>query len=146
MNNQTIGMIIGGFVPAILFGLAGLVQKTAQRTGISMSWYIVLISIGVFTAGVPLLFTEQAKQLSFKGGALSILIGLFWALGMISVATAISKYGVPVSKLAPLYNMNTLIAVVLGLLIYAEWKSLNLIPLLTGAFFIVVGGILVSRS
>lgn len=146
MTDQTIGMLIGGFVPAVLYGLAGVMQKTVQKTGISLSWYIIFISIGVLLASVPLLFTEQAKQLSLKGGIFSVLIGFFWAFGMVAVALGISKFGVPVSKLAPLYNTNTLIAVILGLLIYAEWKDLNIIPLLSGAFLIILGGILVTRS
>ncbi len=146
MNNQTIGMLIGGLVPAILFGVSGVMQKTAQKTGISLGWYIICIAIGVLLAGLPLLLTEQVKQISYKGGLLSLLIGLFWASGMITIAMAITKYGAPVSRLAPLYNMNTLIAVILGLVIYAEWKDLNIVPLLSGAFFIVIGGVLVSRS
>lgn len=146
MNNQIIGIVVGGLVPALLFGFSGVLQKTAQRTGITMSWYIIFLGLGVLTAGIPLLFTESAKQISTKGGITTLLIGFFWALGMVAVATAITKFGVPVSKLAPLYNMNTLVAVVLGLLIYSEWKNLNTASLLIGAVFIIIGGVLVAKS
>lgn len=146
MNSNIAGILVGGIVPALLFGGGGILQKAAQRAGISMGWYILLISVGVLSAGLVLFVTEPVKQVSIKGGVASFFTGFSWALGMICVATAITKFGMPVSKLAPLYNMNTLIAVLLGLLIYAEWKELNVATLLIGAAFIVVGGILVSRS
>ncbi len=146
MNNQLMGIIIGGFIPAILFGIGGLLQKTTQKTGISMSWYIVFISAGVLVAGLILLATEPTKQVTIRAGISSFLIGLFRAFGMVCVAIAISIFGIPLSTLAMLYNINTLVAVILGFIIYAEWKVVNAVTLVTGTVLIVIGGTVVANS
>ena len=45
------------------------------------------------------------------------------------------------SKLAPLYNMNTLVVVLLALVVYAEWRDVHLAKLLAGAALVVLGGL-----
>jgi transporter family protein len=42
--------------------------------------------------------------------------------------------------------MDTLFAVLGGLILFAEWKSVNSLPVFLGTILIVVGGILVSRA
>lgn len=68
---------------------------------------------------------------------LAILPGCIWALGMCAVLFAISKEA-PISKLAIVYNTNTLVAVVLGVVFLKE--------ALCGAelFRVVIGGLLVT--
>jgi hypothetical protein len=51
-----------------------------------------------------------------------------------------------VSVIVPLYNMNTLVAVGIGLVLLGEWKDVNLWRLLSGAALIVVGGVLAGTS
>jgi transporter family protein len=56
------------------------------------------------------------------------------------------KFETPIAKLTPLYNMNTLIVVLLALWIFAEWKEVKVLQLLIGAVLIVMGGVLVARA
>ena len=51
-----------------------------------------------------------------------------------------------VIQLAPLYNMNTMVAVLIGLWAFSEWKELDMLRLLSGVVLIVIGGTLVSRA
>jgi len=54
--------------------------------------------------------------------------------------------GAEVAKLVPIYNTNTLIAVILGLLLLHEVPAVDeRIKVIIGAILIVIGGILVSR-
>lgn len=62
------------------------------------------------------------------------------------VAIAYSRFKMPVSKLVPLFNTNTLVAVVLGLLIFNEWKTINSPKLIIGAILVVIGGTLVTNA
>lgn len=62
------------------------------------------------------------------------------------VAYTLLNFNVPISQLVPLYNMNTLVAVVLALIIFAEWRDLHAIKLLSGSALIVLGAILVANS
>ena len=46
------------------------------------------------------------------------------------------------SVLVPLYNMNTLVAVGIGLVLLGEWRDVSVWRLLAGAALIVAGGVL----
>lgn len=59
---------------------------------------------------------------------------------------ALIRYDAAVSQLAPLYNMNTLVAVLLGLLVFAEFRDVQVLRLAAGALLIVLGGWLVSGA
>jgi drug/metabolite transporter (DMT)-like permease len=121
-------------------------QKACNQIGISPSLYMIGCGIGVILLGIVLYIINPRLALSTQSGILAVLIGTFWALGMTLVAVAINAYRVPVSKLAPLYNMNTLVTVVLGLIIFTEFKDVNVAKLLTGAVLITLGGILVANA
>ncbi|MCB9143176.1 MAG: hypothetical protein H6646_12980, partial [Anaerolineales bacterium] len=51
-----------------------------------------------------------------------------------------------ISQLVPLYNMNTLVAVLIGLVVLAEWRTVDPRKLAIAAILIVLGGILAARS
>ncbi len=42
--------------------------------------------------------------------------------------------------------MNTLVAVLLALLIFSEWKDLNTVKLIAGSVLIVIGAIFVANA
>jgi transporter family protein len=71
-------------------------------------------------------------------------MGLSWGSGSVLVAIAINNYKTPLSVLAPLYNMNTLVAVVGALFIFSEWRDVNVVRLIIGSLLIIGGGVLVS--
>jgi len=71
-------------------------------------------------------------------------MGIAWGAGVLLVALAINNYKAPLSVLAPLYNMNTLVTVLGALFIFSEWKDVNVIKLIIGSILIVGGGVLVS--
>ena len=147
MNSQTLGIIIGGIMPAILFGLSGTFIKSSTQAGIGIPLYLVIVGLGsVVTGGLFYLFHEADSSISLKSGIYSALVGVTWAIGGSFIIIGLSKFQMPLSKLVPLYNMNTLIAVLLSLWLFAEWKTVSMPPLLLGSVFIVVGGILVSNA
>lgn len=50
------------------------------------------------------------------------------------------------SKLVPLFNMNTLVAVCLGLLVFSEWKNVHVLQLAVASVLIIIGGILATNA
>ncbi|MBD3422545.1 MAG: hypothetical protein GF398_20710 [Chitinivibrionales bacterium] len=146
MTKSYLGILIGGLIPAILFGISGVCQKAATRAGISLPPYILFISLGVMTGTAFAWLLIPEIKVNLKSGGFAAVIGLLWAIGMTLVGFALMRYNVPISKLAPLYNMNTLVAVVLSMLIFAEWKEVNPYTLITGALLIIIGGTLVANS
>jgi len=146
MTNAQLGIILGGLIPAILFGIAGFFQKVSANQNVTLGAHLVTIGLGVTTVGVVIYLLNLEQEFSVKRLVPSFIIGASWGLGMVLVAIAIAKYSAPLSVVAPLYNMNTLVTVVLALVVFAEWKDANLWKLIAGTILIVGGGILVSGS
>ncbi|MFT5882589.1 MAG: glucose uptake protein GlcU [Crocinitomicaceae bacterium] len=144
MTQAQLGVLIGGIIPALLFGVSGICQKWSNQHGISTGAYLVSIGIGVLCVGLALCVYNSDQHFSMASVIPAVTLGVFWGLGILLVAIAISKYGAPLSTLAPLYNMNTLVAVVGALFIFSEWKDANLVKLGFGTIMIILGGVLVS--
>ena len=127
MTNQTIGLLIGGLLPAVFYGISGVFAKPATEAGIGMGLYIMLIGLAVSLTGLFIYGFSPDNTISMRSGIFTVAVGLTWAIGAAGVAVALASYQVPVSRLVPLYNMNTLVAVLLGLVIFSQWKDVQLI-------------------
>ena len=146
MEPATIGIIVGGVLPAIVFGLSGVFSKAANHAGIGLGLYVIIVGAAVVLCGVAIFALIPDRTLSAKSALYAFGMGLSWALGVAGVAVALSRFGSPLSVLVPLYNANTLVAVLLGLWIFAEWKQVKTVQLLIGSMLILVGAVTVSRS
>ncbi len=147
MNNPAlIGLVIGGLVPAILFGVNGVLAKAGTQAGIGLGIYLLIIAAGVALTGVLFLFVDPSRALSAKAGWYTLAMGITWGLGVGLVGIGLVRFGAPLSKLVPLYNMNTLVAVVIALWIFAEWEKVNALKLLVGAILVILGGTLVALA
>jgi uncharacterized membrane protein len=51
-----------------------------------------------------------------------------------------------VVSLTPLYNMNVLVTVVLGLLLFAEYRDVHVVRLLGGTILLMAGALLVAGA
>jgi hypothetical protein len=140
------GIVIGGLLPALLYGIAGTLQKASQRTGAGMGPYLICIGLSVVGVGAAATCLDHARSISTRGAWLAAGMGLAWGLGTWAVALGLSRYAVPVAKLAPLYNANTVVVVVLGLLLFAEYREVSLPRLAAGVVLVVLGTTIVSRA
>lgn len=103
-------------------------------------------------AGIGLIFlfywlwpSGKGKELTIGSTVSGVSTGVLWGLGMLFSFLAIET-GANVSRLVPIYNCNTLIAVLLGILVLRELGDASqIIRILIGSVLIVVGGVLVSR-
>ena len=64
----------------------------------------------------------------------------------IKKVTAMGRFDANISQLTPLFNMNTLVVVLLGLWIFKEHQHVRPLPLLLGAGMVVLGAVLVARA
>ena len=146
MSPQLSGLIVGGLLPALFFGLSGVFARPATQAGISTGFYLTIIGLAAATVGLLFSLVFPERELTFRSGIFTVLVGSTWAIAAGLVAITLTKYGTPISRLVPLYNMNTLVAVLIGLWVFSEWRDVNAIKLLLGALLIVVGGSLVATS
>jgi uncharacterized membrane protein len=146
MSPQLSGLIVGGLLPALFFGLSGVFARPATQAGISTGFYLTIIGLAAATVGLVFCLIFPERELTFRSGLFTILVGSTWAIAAGLVAIALTKYGSPISRLVPLYNLNTLVAVIIGLVVFSEWREVNALQLLIGAVLIIVGGSLVATS
>ncbi len=149
MNNSTLGLLIGGLIPALFYGLSAIAMKAGAGFKVSTSNYMMIIGVVIFLTGLaikPWLGNTEDDGLNLKAIAIVVASGLFWALGTTLVNFAIVKFDSPIALLTPLYNMNTLVAVLGGMILFAEWKTVNSLPVFIGTALVVCGGILLSRA
>lgn len=146
MTDETLGIIIGGIAPAVILGFFIVFQKLATRNGAGPGEFLLILGVVSAIIGGVLHFTGGTSQFTLSGTAWTVLSSGCWALSMGGVAYALFKYHIPVSKLNPIFNTNTLTAVILGILFLGEWSQINAINVFIGAILIISGAIIVSRA
>ncbi|MEM8612430.1 MAG: hypothetical protein AAGF93_10465 [Cyanobacteria bacterium P01_H01_bin.105] len=146
MTSNLLGLIVGGLLPAIFYGVSSVFAKSSTNAGMSVGGHLFVIGIAVSITGLLFNFILPGSTPPLIAIASSSLQGLFWGLGTGCVVLGLLKYQAPLAKLVPLYNMNTLITSGLALIVFAEWRAVNPLQLLIGAGLIIAGGILVSGA
>ncbi|MGH1536596.1 MAG: hypothetical protein ACRBDX_00870 [Gammaproteobacteria bacterium] len=146
MSTKTTALLIGGFLPAFIYGGSAIFQKLSTNIGISISTYLIAVGIGVVVAGLGFYFFGNTTAFSIKASFYAGIFGVTWGVASGLVAYSLLHFSVPISQLIPLYNMNTLVAVLLALLIFSEWKDLNTVKLIAGSVLIVIGAIFVANA
>ncbi len=146
MSDATIGIIIGGVAPAIILGFFMVLQKMATRKGAGPGEFLIILGIVSACIGGVLLFTANKPEFTVTGTLWTILSSACWGLSMAGVAYALFKYNIPMSKLNPIFNTNTLTTVILGILFLGEWSQINILNVFIGAILIIAGAIIVSKA
>ena len=146
MTSKMTALLLGGFLPAFIYGGSALFQKASTSLGISLSAYLVATGLGVAIVGIVFYIFDHSFSFSLKSGLYACAFGITWGIASGLVAYTLLNFQVPISQLVPLYNMNTLVAVILALIVFSEWKDLHTIKLLSGSALIVAGAVLVANS
>jgi uncharacterized membrane protein len=146
MKSSTLSLLVGGLLPAVLFGLSGVVQKASARAGIGTGPFLVVVGLVVALAGGLVTAAERDAAVNRLSAGYAVLFGVLWGLGIAAIAVALGRYEGQISQLVPLYNMNTLVAVVVGLVVFSEWQGVQPGRLLLGAVLTVAGGVLAATS
>jgi uncharacterized membrane protein len=146
MKPETLGLVLGGVLPAFLFAIDGVSSKAAARTGMSWAPFMIATGLTIALAGVVALYFDDERRFTPGGAGFAILKGAVWALGSILVVVALTRFGAPLAKLAPLYNMNALIAAALALVLFREHTQVDTVRLLGGALLVVGGAALVATA
>ncbi|MEM9804602.1 MAG: hypothetical protein AAF959_04930 [Cyanobacteria bacterium P01_D01_bin.56] len=146
MTSNWLGLIVGGLLPALFYGISSIFAKSSTNAGMSVGGHLFVIGIAISITGLLFNVLLPVNIPSLVAVASSSMQGLFWGLGTGCVVLGLIQYQTPLAKLVPLYNMNTLVTSGLALVIFAEGTAVNSLQLLIGAGLIVAGGILVSGA
>ena len=146
MTPQTIGLIIGGLLPALLFGVGNVLIKSSLSARISIGFLLLFTTAGYLLTSLIALAIFSDHAVTLKSGGIALISGFILSIGTLCITIAINHYATPMSQLVPLYNMNTLISVLLALWLFAEWQHVRVPQLLIGSVLIVIGGTLVAKA
>jgi len=146
LNSNIIGIIMGGIIPAAIFGIGGIFIKASNQQGISLGYYILFTGIGVFVFSLIGFFILSEKIVNFKSGVYAFTVGATWVIGALLVAFALIRYQTPISILSALNCTACLFTILLSLIIFSEWKETHVVRLIIGSVLIVAGAMLVSTS
>ncbi|MBS3103313.1 EamA family transporter [Candidatus Woesearchaeota archaeon] len=136
--------VIYGLIASVLFALNGIIYKVAQQKGNFSPYYGTF----VFGFGVILVFGlfflfRPSFEFEWKSSGLALLSGIVWAFGFLAIAIALSQKA-DIARLAPIYNTNTILAVLMGIIFLKEIPDASgIVKVVSGAILIVIGAILV---
>lgn len=146
MSSELKGVLIGGLLPAFLYGVTGILQKMSANAEGGAGMYLIFLGIGTVIVGAVFHFLLPEPPISIRPASFALIAGFTFSLGAGLISVALINYEAAISQLTPLYNMNVLITVVLGLLIFAEYRDLHAVRLIIGTVLLIGGGLLVASS
>jgi drug/metabolite transporter (DMT)-like permease len=146
MSKPTLALLVGGLLPAVLFGIASNFQKTAARAGIGTGPYLMSIGAVVLLVGTVVTCVQSNSPATREGAAWACGYGVLWSTAVGCIVLALSRYDANISQLVPLYNLNTLVAVAIGLGVLGEWREVIPWRVVAGAGLAVAGAVLVATA
>ena len=139
-------LIVGGLLPALILGIGGIFMKASIQAGLGVGSFLVLVGGTLLVLGGIVWWLAGRPAVTPAALLSGIVAGVLWVLGTGLTQLAFVYFNASVSQLAPLYNMNTLIVVLLGLWVFSEWKQVRPVPLFIGGSLMVLGALFVSRA
>ncbi|MDP3765061.1 MAG: GRP family sugar transporter [Nanoarchaeota archaeon] len=137
--------IVYGIIASVFFALNTILYKVAQQRGNFSPYYgSFMFGLGVVLIfGLFLLF-KPSFEFEWKSSSLALVAGIIWGLGFLAVAIAIAQKA-DVARLAPIYNTNTILAVLMAIIFLKEIPDVSqMFRVIAGAVLIVIGAIMVS--
>ena len=123
------------------------VASSEKYCSVPPRWATALMGLGIAAvfACYWVLAGGAPFRVSIPSAAAGVGAGALWALGMVFAVLAL-RGGVDVARLVPIYNANTVVALVLAVAILREVpQSGDLLRIGTGAALVIAGGFLVAR-
>jgi uncharacterized membrane protein len=96
--------------------------------------------------GVVVTVAQTHSTATREGVAWACGYGLLWSAAIGCIVLALARYDANISQLVPLYNLNTLVAVTIGMAVLGEWRDVVPWRVVAGAVLAVAGGVLVATA
>jgi drug/metabolite transporter (DMT)-like permease len=140
------GFLIGGAIPAVCLGLGTVLMRASLGAGASIPFYLAVVGSVVALFGWAAFIWSGGSTPSVRPVLLAAAMGTTWTMATACMAYGMDVLKLPVSIIAPLTNSNALIAVLVGGVVFSEWRNLNLSLVAVGTLMICVGATVISLS
>ncbi|ARO24441.1 hypothetical protein CO659_19180 [Rhizobium sp. S9] len=139
-------ILIGGILPAVFWGITAIFQKQSAAAATGSAVYLIAFGAACALAGLIAALIWRPVAWTAQGLGFAATAGACFALGTGLISFALFAYGVPVSKLAPIWSCNVLVTLAIGALFLGEASDLNMVKLSAGTLLILSGALLVSSA
>lgn len=137
---------IGGIIPAICLGLGTVLMRASIGAGASIPVYLAGVGTIIALIGWTAAAAHGFAGATIAGIGLAVGMGLVWTIAISCMAYGFGTLKLPISIVAPLTNSNAIVAVLLGSLIFGEWRSLHMPQVALGTLIICAGATCVSLA
>jgi len=121
-------------------------MKCSVLAGAGTGEFLVLFGITLAAIGAVCRIRSHDGVIPRAAVLTGIATGVLWSLGTGLNLVALGRLGASISQITPLFNMNTLVVVLVGLWVFREHQQVHPAPLLVGAVAIIVGAVLVATA
>ncbi|WP_064682382.1 EamA family transporter [Rhizobium bangladeshense] len=139
-------IIVGGVLPAIFWGITAIFQKQSAVAATGSAIYLIAFGTACALAGLIAALTGRPAPWTAEGLGFAATAGACFAVGTGLISFALFTYGVPVSKLAPIWSCNVLVTLAIGALFLGEAAEVDTLKLVAGTLLILSGALLVSSA
>jgi uncharacterized membrane protein len=140
------GFLIGGAIPAICLGMGTVFMRASLGAGASIPLYLTVVGSVVAPLGWASLFWAGGAPPTVRPVIFAAAMGTIWTVAIACMAYGMGVLKLPVSIIAPLTDSNALVAVLVGAVVFAEWRNLNLSLVALGTLLICAGATVISLS
>ena len=142
--------LIYAIMATVCWGCYIVVAKVASSEKyctVPPRWTTALMGLGIVAVFACYwgLTTSAPFRVSLPAAAAGLGAGALWATGLVCALLAL-RSGADVARLVPLYNANTVVALLLAVVVLGELpQARELLRVGVGAALVVAGAILVAR-
>lgn len=132
--------LVLAFIASLFFGIWPVPFKISLSYG---SWpdTIVWVGVGVVAAGLSWkIFEGTSWNVSAAFIQTTFIAGLIFCVGLILSLLALTSRDGYLSLIAPIYNINTIWAMLAGLVWFKEYEKVSVAYAVVGAVLITLGG------
>ena len=123
------------------------VATVEKYCALGPKWSAILMMCGIaIVMMIYLAFSKGVKPaLTLPSTIAGMSQGVLWAMGMVFSLLAFQA-GADVSRAVPIFNCNTLVAVLLGIIVLKEIPdAVGIVKIAIGSVMVILGGVLVAR-
>jgi drug/metabolite transporter (DMT)-like permease len=119
-------LLIGGVLPACLWAITAILQKLSAQHGLGPGPFLVAFGAMVLAAGLVLsALLRGTGKVSWPGLRYALAAGLTYGIATGLISYAPLRFGVPISKLAPILGCNVLVIALIGVFVLGEGADLD---------------------
>lgn len=140
-------LLIGGALPACLWAITAVLQKLSAQDGLGPGPFLAAFGAMVLAVGLVLsALLRGTSDVSWRGLGYALAAGLTYGIATGSISYALLRFGVPISKLAPILGCNVLVTVLIGVCLLGEGADLDVWKVVGGTVIVLGGLVLVTGA